>query len=180
LTTDANIQCLPSTDTPSNGELCPRTFQGSSFTSFIALSHGFDTSLNDGLSKEVFPCEYVAARATMCPIFQCLVCLCEISLPNYQPIMHSKHSYTHNHASYVLIHPIILLYHAYMLHVQLSTVKFSLNFNSNSNCQIQFNVKLSNSKQFPISHVNSNLNFNVKLSNSTQFQLSNSRQSQLQ
>jgi hypothetical protein len=29
LTTDANIQCLPSTDTPSNGDLYPRTFQGS-------------------------------------------------------------------------------------------------------------------------------------------------------
>jgi hypothetical protein len=28
--------------------------KSSSFTSFIALSHGFDTSLNDGLSKEVF------------------------------------------------------------------------------------------------------------------------------
>ena len=29
LTTDANIQCLPSTDTPSNGDLYPRTLQGS-------------------------------------------------------------------------------------------------------------------------------------------------------
>ena len=83
--------------------------KGPSSTSFIALSHGFDTSLNDGLSKEVFPCEYVAARATTCPIFQCLVCLCEITLPNYKPIMHFKHSYMHNHAFYVLIHPIILL-----------------------------------------------------------------------
>jgi hypothetical protein len=26
-----------------------------SFTSFIALSHGFDTSFDDGLSKEVLP-----------------------------------------------------------------------------------------------------------------------------
>jgi hypothetical protein len=34
LTTDENIQCLPSTDTPSNGDLYPRAFQGSSFTSF--------------------------------------------------------------------------------------------------------------------------------------------------
>ena len=118
LTTDANIQCLPSTDTPSNGDLYPRTFQGSSSTSFIALSHGFDTSLNDGLSKEVFPCKYVAARATTCPTFQCFVCLCEISLSSFKPIMHFKHSYMHSHAFYVLIHPIILLCHTYMLHFQ--------------------------------------------------------------
>jgi hypothetical protein len=29
--------------------------KGPSFTSFIALSHGFDTSPNDGLSKRGFP-----------------------------------------------------------------------------------------------------------------------------
>ena len=128
----------------------------------------------------------------MCPIFQCLVCLCEIFLSSYKPIMHFKHSYMHNHAFYVLIHPIILLYHTYMLHIQLSTAKFNTSFNSPTsipnhvNCQIrsnfqsQFQFQLSNSKQFPISNVNSNLNFNVKLSNSTQCQLSNSKQSQLQ
>jgi hypothetical protein len=70
--------------------------------------------------KRFFPYEYVAARATTCPIFQCLVCLCEIFLSSYKPIMHFKHSYMHNHAFYVLIHPIILLYHTYMLHIQLS------------------------------------------------------------
>ena len=93
--------------------------EGPSSTSFIALSHGFDTSPNDGISKEVFfPCEYVAARATTCPIFQCLIRLCETSLSNCQPIMHFKHSYMHNHAFYVLIHSIILLCHTYMLHFQ--------------------------------------------------------------
>ena len=115
--------------------------KGPSFTSFIALSHGFDTSLNDGLSKEVFPCEYVAARATTCPIFQCFVCLCETSLSNYKPIMHFKHSYMHNHAFYVLIHPIILLYHTYMLHIQLSTAKFNASFNSPTSIPIMSTVK---------------------------------------
>jgi hypothetical protein len=108
--------------------------KGPFFTSFTALSHGFDTSLNDGLSKEVFPCEYVAARATTCPIFQCFVCLCETLLSNCKPIMHFKHSYMHNHAFYVLIHPIILLYHTYMLHIQLSTVKFNVNIQCQCQC----------------------------------------------
>jgi hypothetical protein len=143
--------------------------KGPSSTSFIALSHGFDTSRSDGLSKEVFfPCEYVTARATTCPNFQCLVYLCEASLSNCQPIMHSKHSYMHNHAFYVLIHPIILLYHTYMVHIQLSTVKF----NTNCQTQFQFQFQLSISISIPtfkscqmsmsMSMLISNVNVNVK------------------
>jgi hypothetical protein len=86
-----------------------------------------------------FPCAYVVARATTCPIFQCLVCLCEITLPNYKPIMHFKHSYMHNHAFYVLIHLMILLYHTYMLHFQsqfqFNSISISIQLNLNS----QFN-----------------------------------------
>jgi len=105
---------------------------------YISLIHGFDTSLNDGLSEEDFLCVYVIARATTCPILQCFVCLCETSLPNYKPIMHFKHSYMHNHAFYVLIHLIILLYHTYMLHF-LSQFLFNSISTSNS---IQFELSI--------------------------------------
>jgi hypothetical protein len=116
--------------------------KGPSFTSFIALSHGIDTSPQTTVSpKRFFPCEYVAARATTCPIFQCFVCLCETSLSNCQSIMHFKHSYMHNHAFYVLIHPIILLYHTYMLHIQLSTAKFNAIFHSPTSIPIMSTVK---------------------------------------
>ena len=119
LTTDANIQCLPSTDTPSNGDLYPRTFQGSLLYKFYCPQPWFRYVSQRRSLQRGFLCEYVAARATTCPIFQCFVCLCETSLSNYKPIMHFKHSYMHNHAFYVLIHLIILLYHTYMLHFQL-------------------------------------------------------------
>jgi len=47
---------------------------------------------------------YVRARAITCPMFQCFVCLCEILSTNCQSSCISKHSYMHNHASYVFIH----------------------------------------------------------------------------
>jgi hypothetical protein len=142
LTTDANIQCLPSTDTPSNGDLYPRTFQGSLLYKFYCPQPWFRyVSRRRSLQKSFFPCEYVAARATTCPIFQCFVCLCETSPSNCQSIMHFKHSYMHNHAFYVLIHPIILLYHTYMLHIQLSTAKFNASFHSPTSIPIMSTVK---------------------------------------
>jgi hypothetical protein len=153
-----------------------------SFTSFIALSHGFDTSLNDDLSKEVFPCEYVAARATTCPIFQCFVCLCEASLSNYKPIMHFKHSYMHNHAFYVLIHPIILLCHTYMLHILSNSIQFPIS----NQFQFQFQSKLQLSNSISISILiptvksNSNCQIQIQLSNSMQSPITISNQSNCQ
>ena len=56
---------------------------------------------------------YVRARAITCPIFQCFVCLCEIMSTNCQSSCISKHSYMHNHASYVSMHLIKLLCYSY-------------------------------------------------------------------
>jgi len=56
---------------------------------------------------------YVRARAITCPIFQCFVCLCEIVSTNCQPSCIPKHSYMHNHASYVFMHSIKLLCYSY-------------------------------------------------------------------
>jgi hypothetical protein len=94
LTTDANIQCLPSTNTLSNGYLYRRIFQGSLFYKFwiCEVIHcprpWFRyVSQRRSLQRE-FLCVYVIARATTCPNFQCFVCLCGTSLPNCKPIMH--------------------------------------------------------------------------------------------
>ena len=55
LTTDANIQCLPSTDTPNNGDLYQGISQGSLFYKFLLPSAMVLICLsNDGLSKEDF------------------------------------------------------------------------------------------------------------------------------
>jgi len=56
---------------------------------------------------------YVRARAITCPIFQCSVCLCEILPTNCQSSCISKHSYMHNHASYVLMHLLKLSCYSY-------------------------------------------------------------------
>jgi len=55
----------------------------------------------------------VRARAITCPIFQCFVCLCEIVSTNCQSSCIPKHSYMHNHASYMFMHLIKLLCYSY-------------------------------------------------------------------
>jgi hypothetical protein len=126
---------------------------------YVALSHGFDTFFQRQSLQIRFPCEYVIARATTCPIFQCFVCLCEISLLNYKPIMHFKHSYMHNHAFYMLIHLMILLCHTYMLHFQ-----SQFQFNSISNFQFNSLSTLNSmfmSMSMPVSLLNSQFNVYV-------------------
>lgn len=146
MTTDANIQCLPSTDTPSNGDLYQRIFQGSLLYKFYCPQPWFWYVSQRQSLQRGFPCECVVARATTCPIFQCFVCLCETSLSNYKPIMHFKNSYMHNHAFYVLIQLMILLYHTYMLH-------FQSQFSIQLNVHFQFNsISISNSTQFQLSN----------------------------
>lgn len=130
-----------------------------------------------------FLCVHVIARAPTCPIFQSFVCLCETSLSNYKPIIHFKRSYMHNHAFYVLIHLMILLYHTYMLHSQSQlSIQLSLHFQFSSistfnsvqfqsPIQLNFNFQL-NSISISI-QPNFNFQFNsISISNSIQFQLS--------
>jgi hypothetical protein len=162
LTTDANIQCLPSTDTPNNGDLYPRIFQGSLLYKFYCPQPWFSYVSQRRSLQRGFRCEYVVARAITCPIFRRFVYLCETSLSNCKPIMHFKHSYMHNHAFYVLIRLIILLYHAYMLHSQFH---FSIQLNLHSQSISTFNSIQFNS---------------ISISNSTQFQFPVSIQSQFQ
>ncbi len=56
---------------------------------------------------------HVRARAITCPIFQYSVCLCEILSTNCQSSCMPKHSYMHNHASYMSMHLIKLLCYSY-------------------------------------------------------------------
>ena len=56
---------------------------------------------------------YVRARAITCPIFRCFVCLCEIVSTSCQSSCISKHSYMHDHASYVLMHLLKLSCYSY-------------------------------------------------------------------
>jgi len=56
---------------------------------------------------------YVRARAITCPIFQCFVCLCEIVSTNCRSSCVPKHSYMHNHASYMFMHLIKLSGYSY-------------------------------------------------------------------
>ena len=57
---------------------------------------------------------YVRAWAITCPIFQCFVHLCEVVSARCQPSCTSKHSYMHNHASYMLMHLIKLSHCSYI------------------------------------------------------------------
>jgi len=82
------------------------------------LSHGHDTSFNDGISKGGPSQTHVRARAITCPIFQCFVCIYEVVSASCQPSCISKHSYMHSHASYMLMHLIKLLHCSYTLHFQ--------------------------------------------------------------
>jgi len=61
---------------------------------------------------------HVRARAITFPIFQCFVYLCEIVSANCQPSCTSSIHTCINHASYMLMHLIKLLYYTYTLHFQ--------------------------------------------------------------
>jgi len=98
---------------------------------------------------------YVRARAITCPTFQCFVCLCEIMSANCQSSCISKHSYMHNHASYMLMHLIKLLCYSYTFAFSipmLISVKINhANFKIQQSCQLQTLAVLSNSSS--CSHV---------------------------
>jgi len=99
---------------------------------------------------------YVRTRAITCPIFQCLVCLCEVMSANCQSSCISKHSYIHDHASYVLIHLIKLLCYSYAFAFSipiLISVKINhVNFKFNQSCQFQIQSIMSISNS--INHAN--------------------------
>jgi len=89
---------------------------------------------------------YVRARAITCPIFQWFVCLCEIMSANCQSSYISKHSYMHNHASYMSMHLIKLLCHSYtfafsipmLISVKINHVNFKyVDFKTQQSCQLQ-------------------------------------------
>jgi len=56
---------------------------------------------------------YVRVRAITCPTFQCFACLCEIMSTKCQSSCISKHSYMHNHVSYVFMHLVKLSCYSY-------------------------------------------------------------------
>jgi hypothetical protein len=124
LTTDANIQCLPSTDAPSNGDLYQRISQGSLFSKICiydaiccpqpGFRYGSQTSISP---KRISRCicystsHYVPNLPISCP-----------SLWNYpaklQTIMHLQAS-IHAQSCILCAHAFVkLLYHTYMLHFQ--------------------------------------------------------------
>ena len=72
--------------------------------SFLPSSVGHDASPDDGIPRTGTLQIHVRARAITCPILQCSVCLCKIMSTNCQSSCISKHSYMHNHASYMLMH----------------------------------------------------------------------------
>jgi len=95
---------------------------------------------------------YVRARAITCPIFQCFVCLCEILSTNCQSSCISKHSYMHNHASYVFMHSIRLSCYSYasafsipmLISIKINLVNFKfLPLTINVYCHVNFKVQQS-------------------------------------
>jgi len=95
-------------------------------------------------------CIYVRARAITCPIFQCFVCLCEIVSTNCQSSCISKHSYMHNHASYVSMHLIKWLCYSYasafstpmLISIKINLVNFKfLLLTTNVYCHVNFKVQ---------------------------------------
>ena len=90
---------------------------------------------------------YVRARAITCPIFQCFVCHCEILSTNCQSSCIPKHSYMHNHASYVFMHLIKLLCYSYasafsipmLISIKTNRVNFKfLLLTTNVYCHVNF------------------------------------------
>jgi len=106
---------------------------------------------------------YVRARAITCPIFQCFVRLCEIMSTNCQSSCISKHSYMHNHASYMLMHSIRSSCYPYAstfsIPMSISIKINHVNFKDQQSCSnIPFKFKLlqlcqSNSSPFQIQFV---------------------------
>jgi len=84
---------------------------------------------------------YVRARAITCPIFQCFVCLCEIVSTNCQSSCIPKHSYMHNHASYMFMHLIKLSCYSYasafsipmLISIKINPVNFQIS-SANNKC----------------------------------------------
>jgi len=97
---------------------------------------------------------YVRTRAVACPILQCFVRLCKIMSTNCQSSCISKHSYMHNHASYMFTHLIKLSCHSYMfalsipmiISIKISLVNFKISSANNKcllSCQFQSSTVLS-------------------------------------
>jgi len=95
-------------------------------------------------------CIYVRARAITCPMFQCFVCLCEILSTNCQSSCISKHSYMHNHASYVFIHSMRSSCYSYasafsipmLISIKINFVNFKfLLLTTNVYCHVNFKVQ---------------------------------------
>jgi len=89
----------------------------------------------------------VRARAITCPIFQCFVCHCEILSTNCQSSCIPRHSYMHNHASYVFMHPIKLSCYSYasafsipmLISIKINLVNFKfLLLTTNVFCHVNF------------------------------------------
>ena len=131
----------------------------------LALSLGLDASSNDDTSKRdshkrMLKHEPLRAQCSnVCLSLRSCVC----RLPT---IMRFKHSYMHNHASYMLVHLIKLLYYPYTLHFQ-----FYVNLCQNFYNHVNF--KFLQSCQFQISTIMSISNFynhvNFKLLQLCQF-----------
>ena len=95
---------------------------------------------------------YVRARAITCPIFQCFVRLCEILSTNCQSSCIPKHSYMHNHASYVFMHLIKLSCYSYasavsipmLISIKINLVNFKFLLPTiNVYCHVNFKVQQS-------------------------------------
>jgi len=92
------------------------------------------------------------ARAITCPIFQCFVCLCEIMSANCQSSCILRHSYMHDHASYMFMHLIKLSCYSYasafsipmLTSVKINHVNFKfLLLMTNVYCHVNFKVQQS-------------------------------------
>ena len=97
-------------------------------------------------------CICVRARAIACPIFRCFVCLCEIVSTNCQSSCIPEHSYMHNHASYVFMHLIKLLWYSYasassipmLISIKINRVDFKfLLLTTNVYCHVNFKIQRS-------------------------------------
>jgi len=103
---------------------------------------------------------YVRVRAITCPIFRCFVCLCEIVSTNRQSSCIPKHSYMHNHASYMFMHLIRLSCYSYASAFSIPML-ISIKIN-----QVNF--------KFPLLTINVYCHVNFKMQRSCQTSLSNS------
>ena len=102
---------------------------------------------------------HVRARTIMCPIFQYSVCLCEILSTHCQSSCIPKHSYMHNHASYMSIHSIRSSCYPYasafsipaLIAIKINHVNFRfLLLTINVYCHVNFKVQQSCQHSCPI------------------------------